>query len=420
MSETPISFKFIWDKLTHIPLFAALGQTEGGRNVLYYSCFNYDAEPLLDTINDTNSIPIYYAGERFLDDLKSHITIGFLPNNAFLTTTYDSENVAELEEKPRYLRFLNALTDNKIKELTGLSRHELNVSVPIMIIDIDGQKYPHQAVGVGAYNQLETKKLYIQLREHERNQLEWWLRTEHLTPNMLTDSRYLKQHACVYQELNTRWHAEGQRIRKLGLNTAKPRFCCFVVSNPGCQQRNKFFELMCKKLGQDSPDVDKHKRRVDSLGQYMRNVGVDFIVPNRMDQEEYFKLLRTYRFMITFENHALAHYQTEKIFNAFMAGTVPVYWGDPFIDRVYDTRTFISVPPHESFTKQFNNYRNAIEHIAELEADPVKYISMFDHTPVPNADREDERLHNNLHIISNIGKIVKATSNTLNKDDVNS
>lgn len=423
VTNPPVTYRFIWDNAPHINLFKTLlnsrSEEQKQHPILVYSCFNYNAEPLLkeDDKVDTNGNPttgplrIYYAGERFLDDASSHVTVGFLPNNAYLIPS--PTNAGETSEM---LRFVAHLTDDQVKQFTGLSKEEATVPFPIMIINIDGQQYPHQQVGVGGYYPDNTGKLVIQLREQERNQLEWWLRSGHLRPDVLTDRYYLSQHACIYRDLNIRWRAEGQRIRKLGLSVAKPRFCCFVVSNPGCQQRNKFFELVQAKLCagiktgtgipvSEAEDQKSSGRRVDSLGKYKRNVGPDIIIPDRMDQDSYFDLIRQYRFMITFENHALAHYQTEKIFNAYMAGTVSIYWGDPFIDRVYDTRTFVSVPPSDNLGQQFRAYRSAIEQLQELESDPVRYVTMFDHNPVPEAAREDKRVHDNLFLLSNIGRI---------------
>lgn len=410
-----VQYRFIWDKAANIRLFKelfdAIKDTASQHPIKLYSCFNYDAEPLSHTIDSDrgegsvedskNELLVYYAGERYLDEVHSHVTIGFLPNNVHLVPMDDS--------KGEQLKFISHLPDNKIKELTGLDRDEFIVPFPIMLINVHNKHYPGLPIGITGHYSDNTKKIYIQLREQERNQLEWWLRSGHLKPSVLCDRQYLSQHACIYDNLNDRWHQEGKRIRDIGLYNAKPKFCCFIVTNPNCQQRNKFFELLQLKLGSDSKD--SAGRRVDSLGRHLRNVSPDFIVPDRMDQDAFLDLISQYRFIITFENHALAHYQTEKIFNAYMAGTVPIYWGDPFIDRVYNARTFVSVPPHDKPINQFRAYKDAIEKIRELEHDPVKYTAMFDYDPVIDAGREDKRVHNNLFILSNISHIAHKVNN---------
>ena len=45
--------------------------------------------------------------------------------------------------------------------------------------------------------------------------------------------------------------------------------------------------------------------------------------------DEYIKILAQYKFMICFENKFRPHYLTEKLFNAFYAGVLPISWGDP-------------------------------------------------------------------------------------------
>jgi len=61
--------------------------------------------------------------------------------------------------------------------------------------------------------------------------------------------------------------------------------------------------------------------------------GRDFGVPvdNKIECK------RDYRFSIVIENEVLPGWHTEKILDCFMTGTIPVYYGDPNIGRIYDT-----------------------------------------------------------------------------------
>jgi hypothetical protein len=173
----------------------------------------------------------------------------------------------------------------------------------------------------------------------------------------------------------------------------KTRFCCFIVSNPGCWQRNNFFDMLCK------------YKQVDSLGKYKRRLPADIIqVPERSDQDAYFGLLSQYKFMITFENNSLAWYNTEKIFNAFQSGIVPIYWGDPLIDRVYNTECFVWVKTESALLSQYNEFKKAIDKIKQLDNDDELYISMFNankHLMV-DATAEDMRLTESINILKTI------------------
>lgn len=50
-----------------------------------------------------------------------------------------------------------------------------------------------------------------------------------------------------------------------------------------------------------------------------------------------------YTFAVCFENSALEGWITEKIFDCFFAGTVPIYWGAPDIDRWIPPECFIDM-----------------------------------------------------------------------------
>jgi hypothetical protein len=143
---------------------------------------------------------------------------------------------------------------------------------------------------------------------------------------------------------------------------------------------------------------------VDSLGKYKRKLPADIItVPERGDQEAYFRLLAQYKFMITFENTSLAWYNTEKIYNAFQAGTVPIYWGDPLINRVYNPASFIWIQAHTDMKVQFEAFRLAIERIKLLDTNPEEYEKMFTAVPLMiDAKAEDLRLESSIQQLKNL------------------
>jgi hypothetical protein len=56
--------------------------------------------------------------------------------------------------------------------------------------------------------------------------------------------------------------------------------------------------------------------------------------------------LARHTFTIAFENDSQPGYTTEKLIEAMLAGTIPIYWGDPLVGRDFDTRSFLSA--HDS------------------------------------------------------------------------
>lgn len=103
---------------------------------------------------------------------------------------------------------------------------------------------------------------------------------------------------------------------------AKPHFCCFVVSNRHSSVRRDFFARLCK------------YKTVHSFGQCENNTGqLAPPIPQvdgydvRRTPNPYMSLLDNFKFMICFENAQAPYYLTEKLQNAWLGGTVPIYWG---------------------------------------------------------------------------------------------
>ncbi len=106
---------------------------------------------------------------------------------------------------------------------------------------------------------------------------------------------------------------ELYELRKELLEIKKTRFCCFVASS------------MCGDLGPKRVDLFEEInqwKHVDSGGA-MRN-NMDFRPPRGLD---YLRWIAQYKYMICLENSTNPGYITEKPFQAWFAGTVPIYDG---------------------------------------------------------------------------------------------
>lgn len=67
---------------------------------------------------------------------------------------------------------------------------------------------------------------------------------------------------------------------------------------------------------------------------------------------------RRYDFALCFENMAMSGYITEKIFDAFFAETIPIYWGAPDIADYIPSNCFIALDDFDSIEACFNYCRN--------------------------------------------------------------
>lgn len=124
------------------------------------------------------------------------------------------------------------------------------------------------------------------------------------------------------------------------------KFCCKVVSNAGCKERNDFFEAL------------SGYKKIDSGGRYKNNVGGP--VANKED------FVKDYKFVLSFENSSTPGYTTEKIIDPFFKRNIPVYWGNEVVNKDFNTKRFINVPDYASFDK-------AIEAIIKIDQDDNLY-----------------------------------------------
>lgn len=131
----------------------------------------------------------------------------------------------------------------------------------------------------------------------------------------------------------------------------KPKFCCMVISNDACKERNDFFEKLSK------------YKKVDSGGGFMNNIG--YQVADKVT------FAKDYKFIIAFENTSYPGYTTEKIFQPMLVDCIPIYWGNPLIGRDFNTKSFINV--HE-----YKNYDDVINEIIRLDNDDDAYCNLLD------------------------------------------
>jgi hypothetical protein len=78
-------------------------------------------------------------------------------------------------------------------------------------------------------------------------------------------------------------------------------------------------------------------RQVDTLDQY------NHIIKNKScyNSIELLRIFNQYKFIITFENSNTQGYITEKIFNVFLAKSIPIYDGDPNIGDFINSESFL-------------------------------------------------------------------------------
>ena len=116
-----------------------------------------------------------------------------------------------------------------------------------------------------------------------------------------------------------------KRIRNKVLNEPKrKKFCAAVITN--IQSTNGFRLQFINQL--------KKYKKVDMGGRYKNNVGY---------VKDKIKFFSSYKFSIAMENSEGDGYLSEKIFDSFISGTIPIYYGDYMVDEYINPKSFILI-----------------------------------------------------------------------------
>lgn len=137
------------------------------------------------------------------------------------------------------------------------------------------------------------------------------------------------------------------------------RFCSFTVSNPSNQFRNAAFDSLSS------------YKRINSYGKVrMNDLGLNKVSRGKYwrDAKDQFFLDHSHKFALTYENNGYPYYCTEKLMDAFLVGSMPIYWGSPIIEKEFNEKAFINVI----------KYPNIIEKIKELDQNNDKFMKIYE------------------------------------------
>ena len=141
------------------------------------------------------------------------------------------------------------------------------------------------------------------------------------------------------------------RLEIKQIPTTKNKFCNYIYSNANADQhREEFFSLL------------NEYKKVDSGGRHLNNLG--YYVGDKLAFQS------DYKFTIAFENTSHPGYTTEKITDAYIANTVPIYWGNPEVVKEFNSDSFINCHDFEKFDQ-------VIEYIKKVDSDDDLYLKML-------------------------------------------
>lgn len=165
--------------------------------------------------------------------------------------------------------------------------------------------------------------------------------------------RYFRlPHYLIYKKICPLMEQKHLNIDIETLLKEKTKFCSFTVSNN--KRCAPFREQMFYALSE--------YKKVDSGGRWNNNVGGPVA--------DKFEFDKKHKFSICFENIAHRGYTTEKIVQSFAAVTIPIYWGDPDITKVFNSKAFINVRDYDSLDA-------VVDAVKKVDENQELYLSML-------------------------------------------
>lgn len=152
----------------------------------------------------------------------------------------------------------------------------------------------------------------------------------------------------------------------------KEYFCNFISSHESEYGiRGDFF----KKLSE--------YKKVLSAGSYLNNSQQKV---NRFDGTKS-KLQKRCKFSLCFESTKNEGFITEKITEAFLNGTIPIYYGSDTIKQIFNPDSFINI-------SDFNSFEDAINRIIEIDKNDDLYLKMLNAQKLKDKNYFDSIIEN--------------------------
>jgi len=142
----------------------------------------------------------------------------------------------------------------------------------------------------------------------------------------------------------------------------KSKFATYIQGNCSQTFRNDFVK-----------ELSKYKI-VDCPGSCLNNME-----PDACPKGQKLNFCKDYKFVFAFENSSKSGYNTEKIVEPYLSGSIPLYWGDTEISKIFNTKSMINF--HD-----FNNIEQMIERIIEIDNDATLYKQILNE-PILNDDK---------------------------------
>jgi hypothetical protein len=197
------------------------------------------------------------------------------------------------------------------------------------------------------------------------------------------DCRVIERPALMFNEFYTTQESVDFYRNFIGEKTKK---MSFVVSRIAGSSRNVLYDRRIKL----AEEVIRHNLPMDIWGRGWNPDGNKIKGPVVEKRDA----IIDYEFSVGIENSIEKNYITEKFFDNLLVNTVPVYFGAPNIEEVYDKRSFIHL--------DLNNIDNCLQTFKDILDGKYDHESYLE--PIKKAR---ETYINNHNLLSEVLKVAK-------------
>ena len=189
--------------------------------------------------------------------------------------------------------------------------------------------------------------------------------------------RYYRRPFFIFQLFNYT-NKDFSDIRQKVINSPiRTKFCAGIISNTGWT--DGFRRIFYKEL-------NKYKE-IGMGGLYHNNVGGP--VRNKI------KFLTEYKFSLAMENTKADGYITEKVIDAFVAGNIPIYYGDYMIEEYINPKAYILIKGEEDMMEK-------IEYIKKIDNDDELYKSILREKVLINDNIQKDSTRERIEFLTHI------------------
>ncbi|RLN14501.1 hypothetical protein BBJ28_00021110 [Nothophytophthora sp. Chile5] len=154
-------------------------------------------------------------------------------------------------------------------------------------------------------------------------------------------------------------------------STRRRKFCVYLYARCDRPQREYMFDVLNAIQPVDAPGICAGSSRPPNVSRKASRFSLWY-------NDDAVHKFEDYKFVIAFENSPAAGYVTEKLVNAFLAGSIPIYMGNSTtVSQLFNTESFIDCG-------RFEKLRDCAAFVMKVHESPEMYEQIRREPPIRN------------------------------------